>query len=212
MKNYIIISILSLFMSHLSIGQSIRFLNYRPTGDFGVLMKPLNTIELSSQRRFSKRETKNKRYGVSLLYLNMKPRADSFPTTKLAYDVQGRKYTPTTHYFQKYAIFQLALGGDYAFIHKERVNVYAGLDVVAGVARIALTERYDNGKYEDYNDDGVTLGYRLRLGIDYSLTDVVAVFVSASRSGFVVDPPKAKLGANDIGLGLRFTFQKRVTD
>lgn len=204
--------VLLLFIAHFSFGQTIRVFNYHPTGDFGVVMKPLNSIELGSQTRFSKRATKNRRWGFSFLYLNMKPRADSFPTTKLAYDVNGRKYTPTIHYFHKYAIFQATIGGDYAFIHKERVNVYAGLDVVAGIARVALTERYDNGKYEAYSGDGVVLGYRLRLGLDYTLTDIVAVFISASRSGFIVDPPKAKLGANDIGLGLRFSFGGRVTD
>jgi hypothetical protein len=201
-----------LFIAYSSFGQTVRVFNYHPTGNFGVVMKPLTSVEIGSQTRFSKRSTKNNRWGFSFLYLNMKPRADSFPTTKLAYDVHGRKYEPTVHYFSKYALFQTTMGYDYAFVHKERLNVYAGLDLVVGVSTIALVEGYTNGMYEHYEGNSVLGGYRLRLGLDYTLTDMVAVSINVSKSGFAVGDPQAKLGANDIGLGLRFAFGEQVSD
>ena len=207
MKPIICAAVFLFFASHLAYGQiGVRVFNYRPTGEFGFAMKPLVSLEIGYQPRFSKRSTKRWRTGFSLLYLNMKPRLEVFPVYGVRYDGNGTTVLPGYQSFQKYAIFQLTGGSDFAFIHKDKYNVYAGADLVIGAANVEYTNVIIGWKDESYQGGGILAGFRFRLGVDYNITDHIGVFVNANRQGFLVTEPGALNGANDFGLGMRYSF------
>ena len=118
----------------------------------------------------------------------------------------GTTVLPGYQSFQKYAIFQLNGGIDYAFIHKKKLNVYAGADLVIGTASVDYTNVIIGWKDESYQGGGILAGFRFRLGVDYNITDNIGVFVNANRQGFLVTEPGALNGANDYGLGVRYSF------
>lgn len=207
MKSFLRVAIFLLLATNLSYGQiSLRVFNYRPTGEFGAVMKPLVSVEIGYQGRFSQRTTKRMRTGISLLYLNMKPRLEVFPVYGIREDGSGTTVLPGYQSFQKYALFQLIGGIDYAFIHKEKLNVYAGVDLVIGTASVEYTNLIIGLIDEGYQGGGILSGFRFRLGVDYEITDDIDVFVNANRQGFLLNEPRALNGANDYGLGMRYTF------
>ncbi len=196
-----------LFVAHLCWGQIIvRVLNYRPTGEFGFVMKAMNAIEVGAQQPFSKRLTKRWRGNMSLLYLNMKPRLEIFPVVGFTVDSKGRRVIPGLQTFNKYRILQFIIGYDYAIIHKEKFNFYAGADMVAGRTNVDYILVYPTWKNEMYEGGDILAGLRLRLGIDYNITQALGIFINANREGFFIAQSSGIFGANDYGLGMRYSF------
>ena len=207
MKTFICVSALLFFASHITYGQlSLRIFNYRPTGEFGFAMKPLVSMEIGTQGRFSKRATKRTRVGFSATFLKMEPRLEVFPTYGVVSDGAGTRVLPGVQAFGKYNVFQLFGGMDYAFLHNEKYNVYAGIDLIAGVISVDYTDYVESWKDESYSGGGILAGFRFRLGIEYNLTDQISAFIDANRQGFLVAEPRALNDGNDYGLGLRYTF------
>lgn len=207
MKTLIAIVTLLLFITTLSFGQiSIRVFNYRPTGEFGFVMNPLTSLELGYQGPFSKRIDRRWRSNMSLVYLRMKPRLDVFPVAGFAADGNGSRVIPGLQSFQKYNIAQLVFGGDFAIVHQEKFNFYAGLDLVGGVASVDYELIYPSWKDETYQGGGVMVGLRGRLGAEYAISDHMGIFINTNRSGFFISEPAAKLWAVDFGLGIRYSF------
>jgi hypothetical protein len=208
MKTIITTCIFTLFLCAISFGQiSLKAFNYRPTGEFGMTMKPLISVEIGWQDRFSRRSTKRWRYGFSLQYLNMKPRMEVFPVYAVGDNGNGFQVFPGHQSFQRYAILQLMGGGDFAFIHKEKLNVYAGASLIVGAASIDYTDIIEGWKNESYSGGGILGGGRVRLGAEYAFTDNFALFFDMNRNGFLVAEPLAFLTANDYGLGARYSFE-----
>jgi hypothetical protein len=200
-------TLLLVFVAQLGWSQFIvRAVNYRPTGEFGFVMKALTTIEIGNQQRFSKRPTKRGRMVASILYLNMKPRLEVFPIAGFASDGRGSRVIPGIQSFEKYRLLQFIFGYDYAFVHKEKFNFYVGADLVAGLASVNYTVIYPTWKNETYQGGGGLGGFRLRLGLDYKLTETIGVFVSANRGGFLITEPAGFFAANDYGLGMCYSF------
>ncbi|WP_353484529.1 hypothetical protein [Haliscomenobacter sp.] len=207
MKTLIAIVTLLLFVTTLSFGQiSIRVFNYHPTGEFGFVMSPLTSLELGLQGRFSKRIERRWRANMSLVYLRMKPRLDVFPVAGFAVDGKGSRVIPGLQSFQKYNIAQFIFGYDYAIVHKEKFNFYAGLDLLGGAASVDYELVYPSWKDETYQGGGVMVGLRARLGVEYAISDHIGVCINTNRSGFYLREPAAKLWAIDYGLGVRYTF------
>ncbi|MDX2279449.1 MAG: hypothetical protein NW218_07665 [Saprospiraceae bacterium] len=207
MESFLRVAIFLLLATNLSYGQiSLRVFNYRPTGEFGAVMKPLVSVEIGYQSSFSQGTNNRMRTGISLLYLNMKPRLEVFPVYGILQDSGVTTVLPGYQSFQKYALFQLIGGMDYAFIHKKKLNVYAGVDLVIGTASVEYTNLIIGLIDEGYQGGGLLSGFRFRLGVDYEITDDIGVFVNANRQGFLLIEPRALNGANDYGLGMRYTF------
>lgn len=207
MKTLIAIVTLLLFVTTLSFGQiSIRVFNYRPTGEFGFVMNPLTSLELGYQGQFSKRIDRRLRSNISLVYLRMKPRLDVFPVAGFAVDGKGSRVIPGLQSFQKYKIAQFIFGLDYAIVHQEKFNFYAGLDLLGGVASVDYELIYPSWKDETYQGGGAMVGLRARLGVEYAVSDHMGIFINTNRSGFIIQEPAAKLWAIDYGLGVRYTF------
>lgn len=196
--------LLCLLLPGISIAQvSLRVFNYRPTGDFGFTMKPLVSAEISYQPKF---DDSHWRLGFSLSYLSMKPRLDAFNTVGVEDDGGTVTILPGVQSYQNYNILQLASGVDVAFIHTDKLNIFGGIDFLFGAASIAYTNDVYRIIEESYSGGGYQYGVRGRLGAEYELSDHFNVFLTANRSYFTITEPRAKLNANDYGLGLRYSF------
>lgn len=207
MKTLIGISFLVLASWQFSFGQiSLRVFNYRPSGEFGFAMKPLVSAEIGYQPRFSKRPTKRMRTGFSILYLNMKPRMEVFPVYATGDDGKGNSVFPGAQSFQRYMVIQLIGGVDYAFYHKEKINVFGGFDIVAGAASVDYTSIISGWKDESYQGGGYLGGFRFRLGAEYSLSDHFGLVLTANKSVYLISEPASINWANDFGLGVRYSF------
>jgi hypothetical protein len=211
MKHFFATMLLLLFASSLSFGQiAVRVFNYRPTGEFGFAMNPLNSFEIALMGKFTKgatqRTDRRMRVVFSFVHLKMKPRLDVFPI----YGVMtgGNSTTSVTgeQSFQRYNITQITLGADFAIIHKKKFNFYAGGDLIVGGTSVAFTKKIPGVIDEDYEGGGGLGGLRLRLGAEYSITDHFGVFVNTHRSGFFLSEPAGFLWAYDYGFGMRYSF------
>lgn len=185
----------------------VRAFHYRPTGEFGFVMKPLVSAEIGWQNRFSKRSTKRWRSGFSVQVLNMQPRMEVFPSVSTISDGNGFRVLPAEQTFHRYFIGQLNGGLDYAFVHKKDLNIYAGLDVTVGGSSVAYTSYVPTVKYEDYDGGGYLGGLRARLGVEYTLSDHFSAFANAHRSFFLLSDPLSLPWAWDFGLGLRYSLE-----
>ncbi|MFZ2899178.1 MAG: hypothetical protein WA004_11175 [Saprospiraceae bacterium] len=185
----------------------VRALHYRPSGEFGFVMKPLVSAEIGWQNRFSKRSTKRFRSGFSVQVLNMQPRMEVFPTVSTISDGNGFRVLPGGQIFHRYFIGQLNGGLDYAFVHKKDLNIYTGLDVTVGGANVAYTSYAPTVIHEDYDGGGYLGGLRARLGIEYTLSDHFSAFANAHRSFFLLSDPLSLPWAWDFGLGLRYSLE-----
>ena len=195
-----------LFLCNISFGQiSLRAVNYRPAGELGFTMKPLISAEIGWQSRFSKRSTKRFRHGMSIMYLAMKPRMEVFPTYGVLYDGNGTTVIPSAQAFQKYAIFQVAAGSDFAFIHKKQFNVFVGADLIAGAASIDYTSN-NVLSGETYQGGSILAGFRGRLGAEYRINDQISVFLTVNHHRMMIADPLSFIHANDVGLGARYSF------
>lgn len=207
MKNVLFLFVCLLFAASDSSGQaSLRVFSYRPLGEFGLVMKPKFSAEIGWQSRFSRRSTKRVRYGFSLMYLDMQPREEVFLTYGELYDDNGLTIIPILQSFQRYSIFQINAGGDFAFVHRQKLNVFAGADMVAGAAAVAYTSYAPGVRYESYDGGGILGGGRFRLGVEYAIRKRLSVFFNAHRSVVLLVEPKTLLKSNDFGLGVRYSF------
>lgn len=205
----LLLFVLFLFLDHTQTSAQVfvRAFNYRPSGEFGFVMKPLVSAEVGWQNRFSKRSTKRWRSGFSAQVLNMQPRMEVFPTVSAISDDSGFRVLPGGQIFHRYFIGQLNGGLDYAFVHKKDLNIYAGLDVTIGGASVAYTFYVPTIKHEDYDGGGYLGGLRARLGVEYTLSDHFSAFANAHRSFFWLSDPLSFPWAWDFGLGLRYSLE-----
>ncbi len=206
MKNKLLIPVFLLLLSSFCYGQaSLRVFNYRPSGEFGFTMKPLVSAELSWQKRFSKRPTKRFRQGVSIMYLNLKPRLEVFPTYGVLYDGNGTTVVPGAQVFNRYSIFQLAAGSDFAFIHQKKYHVFLGADLIAGALFIDYSS--NNALYgESYTGNSILAGFRFRLGTEYSISEQIGLFLTINTNHILIADPLTFIRSYDFGLGARYSF------
>jgi hypothetical protein len=206
MNNCLRITIALMFLSNLSFGQiSLRVFNYRPTGELGFTMKPLVSAEIGWKNRFSESRHERFRYGFSIMYLNFKPRMEVFPTYGVLRDGGVTTVIPGAQSFQRYSLFQGTAGIDYAIIHKKKLNVFVGSDLLGGTLSLDYTSNSALIN-ETYKGGGILLGLRFRLGLEYSLTNAVSAFFTTNHSRMIINEPRSFFRSNDLGLGARYSF------
>lgn len=207
MKNLIRLSLL-LLLSTPAFSQKeafLRFYNYRPTGEFGAVMKPAYSAEIGYGSSFD--EDTRFRYHASLTYLIMKPRLDSFPIYGILHDGTGDHVLPGNQSFQKYNIGQLFGGFDIAFIKQDPFYAYAGFDITIGAATVEYTDYVATVKDESYTGGGILGGVRFRIGAQYDINENIAVSVNANRGGWLLSDPAAINWANDYGVSITYKFE-----
>jgi hypothetical protein len=182
----------------------VKAYNYRPTGDFGFVMKPAFSLEAGVMGSFI--EGRKLRGLITATYLKLNPRLHTFPTSAFLSDGSGDHVLPGAQSFKKYNIAQLLVGCDYAFIRKEPFFAFAGLDVTVGGATIIYTDDVQTFMNEDYDGGGVLGGLRFRAGAEYVLNPYFSLLVHAQRAGWLLTDPAAFNFANDYGIGLKYNF------
>lgn len=182
---------------------SVRVFNYRPTGEFGSVMKPAYSFEVGYMKPFE--EDDRIRFNISGTFLIMKPRLAVFPI----YAVEnGTKILPGEQSFQKFNLFKGFIGYDYAFLKRKKMIVYGGVDIILGTAQVNYTSKIETLRDEKYVGGGVLFGFRFRLGVEYELTPKMSVFASANRQYFLLFSPPGLYSANDYGLGFHYLFNQ----
>jgi hypothetical protein len=204
MRSIVKILFLILFANSAFAQISLRVYNYRPTGEFGFVMKPTFSAEIGFIRPFE--DDKRLRVRASVSFLVMKPRMESFPIYGILHDGTGDHVLPGTQSFQKYNIGQLFAGFDVAFIQKEKFFAYGGLDLTIGGANVDYTDNIETFKNESYSGGGILAGFRVRLGAEYDFSDKIGMFIDAQRSIWLISDPAAFNWANDYGLGVKYNF------
>lgn len=180
---------------------SVRPYYYRPTGDFGFVFKPAFSLEVGYMKSFENEGQLRPNFSVSIL--NMKSRMDTIPTYGV---INGTKVLPGEQSFQKYFIFQLNAGLDYAFIQKKKISGYGGAQLIIGGVNVNYTSSVATVRDEEYQGGGIIGGLRFSLGTEYDFNDKMSVFVNANRSLFLVTDPFSLNWANDYGIGMCYTF------
>ncbi len=182
----------------------LKVYNYRPTGDFGFVLKPTFSAEAGLTGSFI--EGRKMRGIVTVTYLQMKPRLDAIPTTGLLSDGTGDHVLPGAQSFKKYNIGQVFVGFDYAFVRKEPFFIYAGFDLTAGFATVVYTDDVQTYMNASYDGGGILGGARFRLGAEYVLNGYFSLLIHAQRGGWLLTDPAAFNFANDYGLGVKYNF------
>jgi hypothetical protein len=183
---------------------TVRGYHYRPTGEFGFVMKPTFSAEAGWMNSFE--DDKRLRTSASASFLVMKPRLPSFPIYGILHDGTGDHVLPGSQSFQKYNIAQLFVGFDLAYINKEKFHAYGGMDITIGAASVEYSDYIETFKSESYSGGGFLGGFRFRLGAEYDLSEHFSVYINAQRSVWLLTDPAAINWANDYGLGLRYKF------
>jgi opacity protein-like surface antigen len=189
----------------MSQGLILKLYNYRPTGEFGFVMKPTYSAELGFESSFDK--TTRFKYHFSATFLKMKPRLESFPIYGILHDGSGEHVLPGSQSFQKYNIAQIFGGFDIAFIKKAPFYAYAGLDVTIGAASVEYTDYIETFKDESYSGGGILAGFRVRLGAQYDLSEHWGIMLNAERSVWLLSDPAAINWSNQYGLGVIYKFE-----
>lgn len=200
MRPFLKIILFILLISNIAFGQiSVRLFNYRPTGEFGSVMKPLFSAEIGFQSSF---DGDRLRGGFSLTYLHMKPRMDVFPV----YGVIGSTVFPGEQSFQKYNLGLLFADLDIAIVDQKKFNFFTGLGLIIGGANVDYTYNVQTAIAESYSGGGIIGGLRFRLGAEYILNDNIGIMLNANRSAFLLTDPRTLGWANDYGVGLKYSF------
>lgn len=182
---------------------SLNVFNYRPTGEFGFVMKPTVSAQLNYIKSFDEDHRFRIRAGAT--FLVMKPRMDVFPVFALLFD--DKQYVlPGTQSFQRYDVFLLSGGTDCAIIRKKKLFVYAGLDIVLGLASVSYSDHIERLEDKSYTGGGELGGLRGRIGTEYDLNDHIGLMLEIEREGWLLSDPLSINWANRYGLGAKYNF------
>lgn len=181
----------------------VRVFNYRPTGEFGFVMKPTMSLEIGLVNAFE--DDERWRVNFTATFLIMKPRMETFPVYGTMTG-QGTTVLPGEQSFNKYNIFQLYGGADFAIIKQDPFVIFIGGDLVAGAASVDYTHNIQTYKSESYSGGGILAGLRFRAGAEYVINDSFGLSFTANRSVFLVTEPAGIFAANDYGIGVRYSW------
>lgn len=200
MRTFLKIIFFAFCGSNIALGQiSVRLFNYRPTGEFGFVMKPAFSAEIGLQQPFDRERIRG---GFSVTYLQMKPRMNIFPV----YGIIGPTVFPGEQSFEKYNIGLFFFNIDFAIVHQETFNVFMGLGLILGGANVEYEYNIQTAVYESYSGGGIIGGLRFRLGAEYIINDNIGITLNANRSVFLVTEPRTLGWANDYGIGILYSF------
>ena len=194
-KSLLIIAFFA-FSSAISYSQySARVYTFRPTGNFGSVMKSLYSLELGKSDFFS---DGNFRTTTAVNFMIFKPRLDTFLTYSTTYDgYEGLRVTPKYQVIGNYITVNGYFGVDWSPVSFGNFYPYIGGDFHIGLYRY---------KDDSESDMGVLFGLRARVGIEYEYARDLSFFLNANRQGWINLEPRSLPCGWDIGLGAKYSF------
>jgi hypothetical protein len=196
-----IFGLLFLFVSLNSFAQiGLQLLQFRPTGEMGMVMKKGITGELLYMDNFDDRW----RVRAGLSFISLRPRMDTFPSYAIE-ESNGVTVLGGYQVFHKYSLTFLSVGVDYSIIDKEPFFFYPGVDLVVGGLDTKYDTSYPTFLDESYSGGEVLVGFRFRLGGEYAISKTFGVFAEITRSFYFINET-GFFSNNNIGIGLHVTL------
>ncbi len=181
---------------------ALKIINFRPTGELGMLMKPAITGELF-YKDFDEESKLIPRFGLG--FIKCTPRLDTFLVQGLIVS-QTTTVSPGYITYQKYNLFYLYGGVDYKINIYKGFSIYPGADVNIGGTVVEYKSEYPTISSNDYSGGSPYVGIRLRIGAEYEIKEgKAAVFIEATRNMNLI-PREAFFAYNDYGIGFRYKF------
>lgn len=177
----------------------------RPANDLGMVFNKTTSIELSS---FSRDSDRRLQLHYSLSYTSLTPRVDTFRIYAITNKDGSYKVYPGYQIYTKYELYFLGFGIDYCFINAEKINVYAGFDVIMGASAIEYKENYETISDYEYSGGDMYGGLRFRIGTIFYISEKFACFAEAVRNAYL-DENKMGFTYNEVGCGIRYYFRER---
>lgn len=182
----------------------LRLVHNRPVGELGFVMKPLTTAELIYYPSLDE-DSRFKAFLTASL-LNYKPRLAEFPVYAEEPDLQTGETTivPGIQIFNKYQLWQMSIGSDFAYIKLDNFNAFVGVECLFGFSVANFETNYSGRTGSGFDDNDIFIGYRAKLGCEYMLNDTIGISLTVSRLGYRLWGPASRIGAVDIGIGARY--------
>lgn len=180
----------------------IQALIMRPTGNFGAIMKPCYTLELSKAEFFTEDKT---RFYWSANVGWFRPRLDEFRTYTVVTSGTSIVY-PGTEQFDTYLTLNGNGGFDYTPIEDGKFFPYAGVDLTVGAYRYRSLRQVEGISNTDESILGVLIGGRVKLGLEYQFSSETAFFIQYSPTVWLNIDPLFLATRWDLGIGIRKEF------
>lgn len=184
--------------ANIDIGGRIAYI--RPTGNFGMKMKPTAAIEIFFK---TFREDGGLYFRGGALIMRCSPRQDTFPTLGMISGIGSTTLTPGWTVIHRYDVATFSFGGDYLFELSDQWRLYPGIDVVVTV----VSTSYDSFVYERPERTRRLPNYfgaRLRAGAEY-LFESMSLFAEFNRCMNHTSDGDG-LAYNDYSIGVRIDF------
>ena len=183
---------------------AVKLIQFRPTGDMGMVLKQGFTGEIMYLESLDTDEETRMRYGIS--YISLKPRMDTFPVYGVLTDGSGTKVLPGYEVYHQYSLTTIFGGIDYAPIRKENYYVYGGLDIVFGGVDKKYDHHIESFTDEDFSGGVLMGGLRFRIGGEYMFSDNVGALFEVTRA-YCYFEGESILSNNNIGIGVHILFE-----
>jgi hypothetical protein len=194
-----LIIVLLFIISSESYGQiAAKVIQFRPSGDFGALMKRTFTGEIMYMTQFDP----YLRVRAGLGFVPLQTRVD---TLKYVTVRDGNYLIPSYITYRKYNMFVGFFGLDVSVLDNEHFNPYLGFDILAGTVVVDYDKRIPTLLEESAAVSYMLVGFRPRIGFEYTFYEHYGIFLEVSRGMYLITE-QGLYANNDIGLGFHYTF------
>lgn len=183
---------------------SVKVVHFRPTGEFGAVMKRSIALELSYTDNFDDGHWRTR---LGIMYIHNKPRMDTFPVfATVSGGSAGFQVLPGYQVFNRFDMIHITGGVDYRINTIGKLSPYIGTDILIGG-----TIMNEHTYYETYLDDYVSGsdfigGFRFRAGAEYFIADRICLFGEVNRGVYLVTD-RGFFSHYDLGLGVRYQLK-----
>lgn len=171
----------------------------KPTGYLGFVLKPAIGFRLDAIDEFNSPW----RIRAGFTYVDFDTREDTFRIAAYEYNSNVWTTYPGWQVFRTTKYFSINIGADYAFYRSNQFSYYVGLDFTVGGFVLDYDAVVPGMSERSAEETVYFLGFPLRLGIDYSITDKVGVYGEATRY-FNWGNRVGWRTMNTYGIGLRY--------
>lgn len=178
-----------------------KVMQFRPTGEFGFVMKKTISAELGSMDEFE--DAFRFRYHVNFTYLQ--PRLATFNLPAYISEQTLTTFYPATQKFKTMINVAFGVGWDFSpdAIDHWKLRPYIGLDIVPGF-HLRYTEYSSIILKEKEFNVSPFLGFKGRTGLQYSFKNL-DVFIELERT-YALILKYAFMNYNNIGIGISRPF------